>query len=85
MQGPEEWVGTNLTFDLSTVGDETVVLFTHAPTGGKPSEFMHHCSTKWGYFFFGLKGWLEGADSVAYPDDAAISSWGLAVHAGSAP
>ncbi|HVA02927.1 MAG TPA: SRPBCC domain-containing protein [Acidimicrobiales bacterium] len=74
VEGPEEWVGTNLTFELRSMGDETVVLFTHADWQ-QPSEFMHHCSTKWGYFFLGLKRWLEGSDSVAYPDDAAISSW----------
>ena len=74
VQGPDEWVGTNLTFELSSLDEETVVLFTHADWD-QPSEFMHHCSTKWGYFFLGLKGWLEGADSVAYPDDAAISGW----------
>ena len=30
VEGPDEWVGTNLTFELRSSGDETIVLFTHA-------------------------------------------------------
>jgi uncharacterized protein YndB with AHSA1/START domain len=76
VQGPDEWVGTNLTFDLkpSDAEGETVVLFEHADWR-EPVEFMYHCSTKWGYFLLGLKGWLEGGQSVAYPNDLHISSW----------
>ncbi len=29
VQGPEEWLGTTVTFDLRTVGDQTAVVFTH--------------------------------------------------------
>ena len=43
--GPEEWIGTKVSFELSTDGDYTIVLFKHE--GWKePVEFMHHCSTK---------------------------------------
>jgi hypothetical protein len=94
VQGPDEWVGTAVTFDLSRTGDgpsadgpgadgpgadgpggETVVLFTHAGWP-EPAEFMHHCSTKWGYFLLGLKAGLEGGPATPYPADMAISSWG---------
>ena len=76
VQGPEEWVGTNLTFDLksSDADGETVLLFSHA-NWREPVEFMSHCSTKWGYFLLGLKTWLEGGTSIAYPYDMRISSW----------
>jgi uncharacterized protein YndB with AHSA1/START domain len=30
VNGPSEWVGTAVTFDLKTSGGETVLLFTHA-------------------------------------------------------
>jgi len=73
--GPAEWVGTQLTFDLQPADGETVLLFTHADWR-EPGEFMHHCSTKWGYFMLGLKAWLEGGKAPAYPDDTKISSWG---------
>jgi uncharacterized protein YndB with AHSA1/START domain len=75
VQGPDEWVGTRLTFDLKPSADETVVLFTHADWR-KPVEFMYHCSTKWAYFLLGLKAWLEGGAATPYPDDMRISSWG---------
>lgn len=74
--GPDEWVGTRLTFDLKPDAEgETVLLFTHADWR-EPVEFMYHCSAKWAYYLLGLKSWLEGGESVAYPNDAKISSWG---------
>ena len=73
--GPDEWVGTDLTFALRSEGAETVVLFTHAGWR-QPVEFLHHCSTKWGYFLLGMKTALEGGAVVAFPNDMAISSWG---------
>ena len=46
VDGPEEWIGTRVSFDLKQQGDWTIVLFKHQ--GWKePVEFMHHCSTKW--------------------------------------
>ncbi len=70
-----EWVGTRFTFDLEPSEDETVLLFTHAGWR-EPVDFMSHCSTKWAYFLLGMKAWLEGGPSVAFPDDAKISHWG---------
>ena len=74
LQGPSEWVHTTITFDLRRNGDETVVCFTHAGWR-EPVEFMHHCSTRWGYFLMSLKSTLEGGPSTRWPDDLAISSW----------
>jgi uncharacterized protein YndB with AHSA1/START domain len=73
--GPEEWVGTTLTFDLQEADGETVVLFTH---GGwrEPVPFMHHCTTKWGVFLLGMRTWLQGGAPGSFPDDPAISGWG---------
>ena len=75
VQGPDEWVGTDVIFDLKTADDQTVVVFSHAGWR-EPAEFMHHCSTKWGYFMLSLKAGLEGRGYTAYPDDLKISSWG---------
>jgi uncharacterized protein YndB with AHSA1/START domain len=75
VQGPDEWVDTTLTFDLSGSDGETVVLFSHADWR-EPVEFMHHCSTKWAYFLLGLKAGLEGGSATPYPEDMAISRWG---------
>ena len=47
IDGPEEWIGTHVSWDLAHADDYAIVLFKHA--GWKePVEFMHHCSTKWG-------------------------------------
>lgn len=73
--GPEEWLGTTVTFDLRTEGDETVVLFTHS--GWREAvEFMHHCSTAWAYFLLSLKHGVERDEATPWPDNELISSWG---------
>src|SRR3954467_10271989 len=42
--GPDEWIGTTVTFDLTQDGDWTIVGFAHAGWR-EPVEFMNHCST----------------------------------------
>jgi uncharacterized protein YndB with AHSA1/START domain len=73
--GPDEWLDTTFTFELSRVDDETVVLFTH---GGwrEPVPFQAHCSTKWAYFLLGVKSMLEGGKATPFPGELKISSWG---------
>jgi uncharacterized protein YndB with AHSA1/START domain len=73
--GPDEWIGTTVTFDLKALPDETVVRFEH---GGwrEPVEFMSHCSTKWAYFLLGMKAGFEGGKAPRFPDDEKISRWG---------
>ena len=66
--------GTEITFDLKRDGDETVVLFTHAGWG-EPVEFMHHCTTAWGYFLMSLKHDVEAGAGNPFPDHEKISSW----------
>lgn len=75
VQGPDEWVGTSLTFDLASSAGETALLFTQAGWR-EPIEFMYHCSTKWAYFLLGLRAGLEGGVATPYPEDMKISSWG---------
>jgi len=45
VEGPEEWVDTELNFDLSSTAEEMVILFSHAGWR-EASEFMSQCSTK---------------------------------------
>src|SRR5450631_1926253 len=66
VEGPQEWVGTEITFDMRDGDGETVLAFAH--TGWRePVEFMSHCSTKWAYFLLGLKAWQDGGAPTAYP------------------
>ena len=74
VDGPEEWIGTNISFDLDQRGDWTIVLFKHA--GWKePVEFMHHCSTKWAVFLLSLKSLLETGKGAAWPNEIKLDSW----------
>ncbi|HWA31037.1 MAG TPA: SRPBCC domain-containing protein [Rhizomicrobium sp.] len=74
VDGPEEWIGTKISFDLRQEGDWTLVFFKHR-NWKEPSEFMHHCSTKWGVFLLSLKSLLETGKGSPYPDDLKIDSW----------
>jgi hypothetical protein len=72
--GPEEWIGTKISFDIKQQGDWTIVLFKHQ--GWKqPVEFMHHCSTKWGVFLLSLKSMLETGKGAPHPNDIKLDSW----------
>ena len=74
VDGPEEWVGTKISFDLKQNDDWTIVLFKHE--GWKePVEFMHHCSTKWGVFLLSLKSFLETGKGAPWPNEIKLDSW----------
>jgi len=74
IDGPKEWIGTKVSFDLKQEGDWTIVLFKHQ--GWKePVEFMHHCSTKWGVFLLSLKSLLETGMGAPHPNDIKLDTW----------
>jgi hypothetical protein len=74
VEGPEEWIGTKISFDLNQKDDWTIVLFKQE--GWKqPVEFMHHCSTKWAVFLLSLKSLLETGKGAPYPNDIKLDSW----------
>jgi uncharacterized protein YndB with AHSA1/START domain len=68
IEGADEWVGTNLSFDLTQNDGQTVVLFAHADWRD-PSEFMAHCSARWAYFLLSLKSLLETGTGTPFPED----------------
>ncbi|MBP7337259.1 SRPBCC domain-containing protein [Niveispirillum sp.] len=72
--GPAEWIGTHVTWDLRREGDYTILLFRHEGWR-EPVEFMHHCSTKWGIFLLSLKDLLEGRTAAPWPRDIHIDDW----------
>ena len=74
VNGPAEWIGTRISFDLKQEDDYTVILFKHE--GWKePVEFMYHCNTKWGVFLLSLKSLIEGGKGQPSPNDVRISNW----------
>ena len=68
VEGADDWVGTNLTFELTQADDETVVLFTHADWRS-PNDFMAHCSARSAYFLLSLKSYLETGTGTPFPED----------------
>ena len=74
VEGPEEWIGTHVVFDLKQAGEYTDVLFKHEGWR-EPVEFMHHCSTKWATYLMSLKSLIETGKGQPDPDDVKIDSW----------
>jgi len=73
--GPQDWIGTRISFDFKPDNDATLVLFKHQ--GWKaPVEFMHHCSTKWATFLMSAKAVLETGQGAPYPNDVHITTSG---------
>jgi uncharacterized protein YndB with AHSA1/START domain len=74
VDGPKEWIGTKVSWELKQEGDYTIVLFKHQ--GWKePVEFMHHCSTKWAVFLMSMKSLVETGKGAPAPNDIKIDNW----------
>lgn len=74
VDGPEEWVGTDITFDLSQQDDQTIILFAHR-NWREAIEFTAHCSTKWAVFLLSLRDYVETGKGKPSPDDLKIDNW----------
>ncbi|MBY8870582.1 SRPBCC domain-containing protein [Micromonospora sp. PLK6-60] len=74
VDGPPEWIGTTVRWDLRRDGDWTIVLFAHEGWR-EPVEFMHHCSTKWAVYLLSLKQLLETGQGAPDPRDVRVSDW----------
>ena len=74
VDGPAEWIGTKVSFELKQEGDYSIVLFKHADWK-EPVEFMNHCSTKWAVFLMSLKALVETGKGTPNPADPQISNW----------
>jgi uncharacterized protein YndB with AHSA1/START domain len=72
--GPEEWVGTDVTFNLSQDGDCTVVVFGHR-NWREAVEFTAHCSMKWATFLLSLRQLVETGTGRPAPNDLKIDNW----------
>ena len=72
VEGPEEWVGTTIDWDLHQDGDYTIVMFKHQGWR-QPVEFMHHCSTKWATYLMSLKSLVETGTGAPAPRDVHVA------------
>jgi uncharacterized protein YndB with AHSA1/START domain len=72
--GPPEWLGTTIEFNLSPQDGYTIVMFAHR--GWREEvEFTAHCSTKWATFLLSLRDWAETGTGRPSPHDLTISNW----------
>lgn len=72
--GPQEWIGTDLTFDLTQEGEYAILMFGHT-NWRERVEFTAHCNTKWATFMMSLKELVETGKGKPSPDDIKIDNW----------
>jgi len=72
--GPQEWMGTEVIFDLHQEENYTIVLFSHI-NWAEEVEFKSHCSMKWAIFLLSLKQLVETGEGKPSPDDIKIDNW----------
>ena len=72
--GPPEWIGTDVTFDLSQQEEYTVLLFGHR-NWREAVEFTAHCSMKWATFLLSLRDLVESGAGRPSPEDLKIDNW----------
>jgi uncharacterized protein YndB with AHSA1/START domain len=75
VEGPEEWMNTEITFDLNPKEEEVVLYFTHK-NWSNPTDFMAQCNTKWAVFLLSLKDLVEKGSGRPFPNDIRISHSG---------
>ena len=67
IDGPEDWVGTKLFFDLEQHGDKSILHF--GQTGWKnENDFYMHCNCRWAYFMLSIKSLVETGHGTPYPE-----------------
>jgi uncharacterized protein YndB with AHSA1/START domain len=74
VSGPNEWIGTDVIFNLSQEEDYTIVLFSHR-NWRDLVEFTYHCSMKWATFMLSLKELVETGKGKPSPKDIKIDNW----------
>lgn len=74
VDGPAEWIGTDITFELSQQDGQTIVLFGHR-NWREAIEFTSHCSMKWATFLLSLRELVETGRGKPSPHDLKIDNW----------
>lgn len=74
IDGPPEWIGTDLSFDLQPQDGLVVLRFAHR-NWREPVEFMEHCSMKWATFLLSLRSFVETGRGRPAPEDLKIDDW----------
>jgi len=74
VDGPAEWIRTDVTFELYEQDNQTIVLFGHR-NWREAIEFTSHCSMKWAVFLLSLREYVETGKGKPSPNDLKIDNW----------
>jgi uncharacterized protein YndB with AHSA1/START domain len=74
IDGPAEWIGTDITFELSQQDDQMIIIFGHR-NWREAVEFTAHCSMKWAVFLLSLREYVEKGKGKPSPHDLKIDNW----------
>jgi uncharacterized protein YndB with AHSA1/START domain len=74
VEGPAEWLETDITFELSEQNNQTIVMFGHR-NWREAVEFTSHCSMKWAVFLLSLREYVETGKGKPSPHDLKIDDW----------
>ncbi|WP_374079353.1 SRPBCC domain-containing protein [Bdellovibrio bacteriovorus] len=74
VEGPTEWMGTEITFDLAQEGEYVILLFGHRKWR-EVVEFTAHCSMKWAVFMLSLRDLVLTGKGKPSPQDIKIDNW----------
>lgn len=74
VDGPPDWIGTDITFELSVQDDQTIIIFGHR-NWAEATESTAHCSMKWAIFLLSLREYVETGKGKASPHDVKIDNW----------
>lgn len=72
--GPEDWIGTDITFELAEQDGLTIILFGHR-NWPEATESSAHCSMKWATFLLSLRAHVETGKGQPAPADLKIDNW----------
>jgi uncharacterized protein YndB with AHSA1/START domain len=72
--GPEEWIGTDIVFEISEQDGMTILLFGHR-NWREEVEATYHCSMKWAVFLLSLRYFVEKGRGQPSPNDIKIDNW----------
>ena len=71
VDGPREWIGTEVSFRLEAEPEQTWVHFSHHGWADG-AELVPHVSTKWATYLLSLKSWLERSEGRPFPYDMKV-------------
>ena len=64
--GPGEWIGTRLSFDLSLDKNKNTIVFFSHDGWKEASDFFADCNYQWGFYLRSLKVYCETGKGTPY-------------------